>query len=928
MSEIFQEDWSNKIKKRIEELEERAAAAMTSQPPPASQFSANGHEYLQSQSQSESQSQTTPHSIPTPNSDDQRDGSCGRPTREQLDMDGIASHQVEQNRTQHVESPIQLSHTYPYSLSLNGKAPATHDMDYYPNSHIDEHALISSPVIHPSPIYSSSTQYRAFPLDQSQKESYQDSIGEHALGLALQTPSTDLCQCYHEHGRMPILEQSQKELNMDLCKEHAPSPYSASLKGSNVSPWQPPYILGSPTRESQGNSRTTVSPRPAHIYCSAALHSSTGGSFPIPHTPSHPSRVSAPLQTYSKPQRRSHYGHELLAMRGHGNRLRDCCGGGVVMPSTHQPTYMTRNSTQTFHPSTFPPHMTSHPSSPGDQISHRYPSTPHENYNYQPAVPQHLYLYCQQQNSYNHDHNHGHNHSPYDPPTDQINHRYPETPQGNNYHPAAPEHMRLYYQKQDSYNDGHHHVPHDPSCRRSGILEHFQTGQRALPASKMEMTQFHTEDYVDFLARVTPDNVASFPNEQNKFNLGDDCPIFDGLFEYCSISASGSLEGAARLNRGKCDIAVNWAGGLHHAKKSEASGFCYVNDIVLAIIELLRFHPRVLYIDIDVHHGDGVEEAFYTTDRVMTVSFHQYGEFFPGTGELQDIGAGLGKHYSINVPLRTGIDDASYKGIFEPVIKAVMDRYRPSAIVLQCGGDSLSGDRLGSLNLSMRGHANCVTYVKSFGLPTLILGGGGYTMRNVSRTWAYETGLIVGVDLPRELPQDEYREYYGPDYELDVKASDMANMNSYDYLEKIKIKIFENLKNITLAPSVQLQVVPRQSLGAGDEIQAILDDEDEDNQDMRHTDRRKDQYIQADGELSDSEDDDNLSSGENRHNMRRNIVDFGNVLPQEMDMLPQEMDMLPQEMNVLPQEMDVLPEEKDTKSLVESPGQPKTQTIL
>jgi len=90
-----------------------------------------------------------------------------------------------------------------------------------------------------------------------------------------------------------------------------------------------------------------------------------------------------------------------------------------------------------------------------------------------------------------------------------------------------------------------------------------------------------------------------------------------------------------KLNKEAADIAVNWAGGLHHAKKSEASGFCYVNDIVLAILELLKYHQRVLYIDIDIHHGDGVEEAFYTTDRVMTVSFHKYGEYFPGTGDLR-----------------------------------------------------------------------------------------------------------------------------------------------------------------------------------------------------------------------------------------------------------------------------------------------------
>ena len=93
------------------------------------------------------------------------------------------------------------------------------------------------------------------------------------------------------------------------------------------------------------------------------------------------------------------------------------------------------------------------------------------------------------------------------------------------------------------------------------------------------MTQFHTDEYIDFLQRVTPENMDAYQKEQSKYNVGDDCPVFDGLFEFCGISAGGSMEGAARLNRQKCDIAVNWAGGLHHAKKSEASGFCYVNGL-------------------------------------------------------------------------------------------------------------------------------------------------------------------------------------------------------------------------------------------------------------------------------------------------------------------------------------------------------------
>lgn len=439
-----------------------------------------------------------------------------------------------------------------------------------------------------------------------------------------------------------------------------------------------------------------------------------------------------------------------------------------------------------------------------------------------------------------------------------------------------------------AYVAGHPMKPHRIRMAHSLIMNYGLYKKmeiyRAKPATNLEMTQFHTDEYVEFLKKVTPDNMESYQKEQGRFNVGDDCPVFDGLFEFCGISAGGSMEGAARLNRGKCDVAVNWAGGLHHAKKSEASGFCYINDIVLGILELLRYNQRVLYIDIDVHHGDGVEEAFYTTDRVMTVSFHKYGEYFPGTGELRDIGVGQGKNYSVNFPLRDGIDDKSYKAIFEPVIKNVMEYYRPEAIVLQCGGDSLSGDRLGCFNLSMAGHANCVSYVKSFNLPVLVLGGGGYTMRNVSRTWAYETGLLVGQKMGPELPFNDYYEYYAPDYELDVKPSNMDNANSMEYLQKIKVQVIENLKRTTFAPSVQMTDVPRDPEGMNDEADAELDDLDEDeNPDSRYTKRRWDKYIEKDGELSDSEDEDeNEANGVRRqpsaHKRRRNMMDYQNPM--------------------------------------------------
>ncbi|ODM88994.1 Histone deacetylase 1 [Orchesella cincta] len=299
-----------------------------------------------------------------------------------------------------------------------------------------------------------------------------------------------------------------------------------------------------------------------------------------------------------------------------------------------------------------------------------------------------------------------------------------------------------------------------------------------------------------------------------KFNIGKDCPVFDGLFDYCQLSAGGSISGAVKLNKEATDIAINWAGGLHHAKRCDASGFCYVNDIVLAIQELLKYHQRVLYVDIDVHHGDGVEEAFYTTDRVMTVSFHKYGNFFPGSGDLRDIGAGKGRYYTLNFPLKAGIDDDSYQSVFQPIISKVMESYRPAAVVLQCGADSLTGDRLGVFNLTLKGHANCVKFMMKYNLPLLLLGGGGYTIRNVARCWAYETAVALGVEdgIPNELPRNGYSRYFEPDFQLHLKPSEMANQNTKEYLEKIKVMLFENLRGLPCAPGVQLMEIPEDGM--------------------------------------------------------------------------------------------------------------------
>lgn len=301
------------------------------------------------------------------------------------------------------------------------------------------------------------------------------------------------------------------------------------------------------------------------------------------------------------------------------------------------------------------------------------------------------------------------------------------------------------------------------------------------------MTKYHSDDYIKFLRSIRPDNMSEyskqmqrceyfpftgshwlcrrsaplFPSSCFAVNVGEDCPVFDGLFEFCQLSVGGSVGEwktrfapmSAIFSTGGLTIVVAFSWGCEVEQTADghchqlgwrppprqevrglgillrqrhSSGYsgtaevgffhwwalefprvepnlkivfsqCLMKELwfihVTHNLVFTRYHQRVLYIDIDIHHGDGVEEAFYTTDRVMTVSFHKYGEYFPGTGDLrvswncvfctllqsrrplthlctaQDIGAGKGKYYAVNYPLRDGIDDESYEAIFKPVSK-------------------------------------------------------------------------------------------------------------------------------------------------------------------------------------------------------------------------------------------------------------------
>ncbi|RVX02393.1 Histone deacetylase 9 [Vitis vinifera] len=201
---------------------------------------------------------------------------------------------------------------------------------------------------------------------------------------------------------------------------------------------------------------------------------------------------------------------------------------------------------------------------------------------------------------------------------------------------------------------------------------------------------------------------------------------------------------------------------------------------------------------------------------------------------LKETGEREGKFYAINVPLKDGIDDTSFTRLFKTIIAKVVETYQPGVIVLQCGADSLAGDRLGCFNLSIDGHAECVRFVKKFNLPLLVTGGGGYTKENVARCWTVETGVLLDTELPNaylslmlfpyaywhflvpnninflaEIPENEYIKYFAPEYSLKIPNGHIENLNSKSYIGTIKMQVLENLRCIQHAPSVQMQEVSR-----------------------------------------------------------------------------------------------------------------------
>jgi acetoin utilization protein AcuC len=288
-------------------------------------------------------------------------------------------------------------------------------------------------------------------------------------------------------------------------------------------------------------------------------------------------------------------------------------------------------------------------------------------------------------------------------------------------------------------------------CHKFGLLDKpWINVFEPQPAPRKKLALFHDWDY---LAALEEANDGVFKERMIEFGLGTvDCPIFPGVYDYSLLVTGGTMLAAKLVEGGRYDLAFNIAGGFHHAQRRNAEGFCYLNDIVVAIRDLLRRGHRIAYVDIDAHHGDGVQAAFYEDDRVLTISLHESGKtLFPWSGFENEIGLGAGRGYNINIPLPPQTDDEAFLLAFDEIVPEAVTAFEPDIVFALLGADSLLADALSHLSLTNNGYAEAVNTIEAISPKCVAQGGGGYHMASVTRAWALAWAVMNGIE-----PQDDY----------------------------------------------------------------------------------------------------------------------------------------------------------------------------
>jgi acetoin utilization protein AcuC len=305
----------------------------------------------------------------------------------------------------------------------------------------------------------------------------------------------------------------------------------------------------------------------------------------------------------------------------------------------------------------------------------------------------------------------------------------------------------------------------------SGVFDPGVDVLRHPPATREELSLVHDQTYVSALQSAS-DGWMPFA-KLGPFGLtpAGDNPPFSGMHGAASSIAGGSIHGIRAILGGELDHIFNPSGGLHHAHRARASGFCLYNDPALAAsVAANEFGARVLYVDFDCHHGDGVQWMFYDDPRVLTVSFHESGKFlFPSTGFVDEIGDGAGRGYAVNVPMQPFTRDGSWQQAIDEVLPDLAKRFKPDIIISAHGADTHTFDPLTHLDLTTNSffYQAKLTHELSHSLAGgrwLALGSGGYDWRRVvPRSWAILWSEMSGRPLPAEIPLDWRQEWAGQD---------------------------------------------------------------------------------------------------------------------------------------------------------------------
>jgi len=303
-------------------------------------------------------------------------------------------------------------------------------------------------------------------------------------------------------------------------------------------------------------------------------------------------------------------------------------------------------------------------------------------------------------------------------------------------------------------------------CRRYGALDLPHMSLKNPPSLKHEtLLLAHSESYLEVLRRVSQGEIFE---EMFSFGIGtEDNPPLRGIYDWSIQCAGATWDGMIQLLATDTDIAFNPLGGFHHAHRSQAEGFCYINDLVIAIKEALRNNVKISYVDIDAHHGNGVQEAFYHDNRVQFISMHESGDhIYPYSGFAEETGDGNGEGCTVNIPLPPKTDDEVYLEVFHKIVVPLLKRFSPDILVAQLGADSLISDPLTDLMLTNNSYTEIIKALKGLCGKILATGGGGYDIYRTARCWTLAWALLNNIE-----PKDEFAGLvggmmYGPEMEV------------------------------------------------------------------------------------------------------------------------------------------------------------------